>query len=49
VIAIKNAIERAASPSLTPVKEMLGDGYTYGQIRMVRSFLDREKGIGIEV
>jgi len=49
VIAIKNAIDRAASPSLTPVKEILGDEYTYGQIRMVRSYLDSEKVKGIEV
>jgi ATP-dependent DNA helicase RecQ len=46
VIAIKNAIERAASPSLTPVKEMLGDGYTYGQIRMVRSYLESKNSPG---
>ncbi len=46
VIAIKNAIDRAASPSLTPVKELLGDGYTYGQIRMVRSYLESRNSSG---
>jgi ATP-dependent DNA helicase RecQ len=28
VIAIVNAIEKTQSPSLTPIKELLGDGYT---------------------
>jgi ATP-dependent DNA helicase RecQ len=42
VIAIRNAIVKAQSPSLTPIKELLGDGYTYGQIRMVRSHLESE-------
>jgi ATP-dependent DNA helicase RecQ len=45
VIAIRNAIERAQSPSLTPIKEMLGDNYTYGQIRMVRSHIERENSL----
>ena len=46
VIAIRNAIEKTPSPSLTPVKEILGDGYTYGQIRMVKSYIAHELSNG---
>ena len=35
-----NAIDKTPSPSMTPVKEMLGDAFTYGQIRMVKSHLE---------
>lgn len=45
VIAIRHAIEKTQSFSLTPIKEMLGDSYTYGQIRMVRSYLERENSL----
>ncbi len=40
VIAIMNAIDKTLSPSMTPVKEMLGDAFTYGQIRLVKSHLE---------
>jgi ATP-dependent DNA helicase RecQ len=40
VNAIMSAIEKTPSSSMTPIKEMLGDSYTYGQIRMVRSHLE---------
>jgi ATP-dependent DNA helicase RecQ len=40
VNAIINAIEKTPSLSMTPVKEALGDSYTYGQIRMVKSYME---------
>ena len=40
VIAIMNAIDKTLSPSMTPVKEMLGDAFSYGQIRLVKSHLE---------
>jgi len=40
VNAIMNAIEKTTSLSMTPVKEILGDTFTYGQIRMVRSYME---------
>ncbi|HEY5917098.1 MAG TPA: helix-turn-helix domain-containing protein [Chryseolinea sp.] len=40
VVAIMNAIDKTMSPSMTPVKEMLGDAFTYGQIRLVKSHRD---------
>ncbi|HMG90809.1 MAG TPA: RecQ family ATP-dependent DNA helicase, partial [Chryseolinea sp.] len=40
VNAIMNAIEKTPSSSMTPITELLGDTFTYGQIRMVRSHLE---------
>jgi ATP-dependent DNA helicase RecQ len=40
VIAITNAIDKTLSPSMTPVKEILGDAFSYGQIRLVKSHLE---------
>ena len=40
--AIKSAIEKTGGKYLSPVKEILGDDYSYGQIRLVWTFLSRQ-------
>ncbi len=41
--AIQNAIEKADGKALSPIKELLGDSYSYSEIRMVMAYLDRNK------
>jgi ATP-dependent DNA helicase RecQ len=38
--AIQNAIEQVGGVALAPVKELLGDNYSYGEIRMVMAHLE---------
>lgn len=38
--AIKKALEQAGGTALTPVKNLLGEDYGYGEIRMVMAYLD---------
>lgn len=35
ITAIRNAMEKVTAIGLSPIKEMLGDDYSYGEIRMV--------------
>ncbi|MBP9926057.1 MAG: helix-turn-helix domain-containing protein, partial [Cyclobacteriaceae bacterium] len=39
---IKKAVEDTTESSTTPVKQRLGDDYSYGEIRMVVNHLARE-------
>ncbi|MEY4929506.1 MAG: helicase RecQ [Bacteroidota bacterium] len=39
---IQNAIEQTDGKALSPIKELLGDGYSYGEIRMVVASLARD-------
>ena len=38
--AITHAIEQSGGKILTPVKELLGENYSYGEIRMVMAHLE---------
>jgi ATP-dependent DNA helicase RecQ len=40
---IKKAIEQTDGKTLTPIKELLGDGYSYGEIRMTMAYLAYER------
>jgi ATP-dependent DNA helicase RecQ len=40
VNAIMKAIEKSPSYSMTPVKELLGESFSYGQIRLVKSHVE---------
>lgn len=39
--AIAEAIRTVGGTSLTPIKEALGEGYEYGEIRLVRAFIEQ--------
>lgn len=39
---IKEAVQKATEPGLTPIKIMLGDEYSYAEIRFVMAALNRE-------
>lgn len=39
VPTIQKAIENSSGPALTPIKEALGDEYTFGEIKMVMAYL----------
>ena len=39
---IKEAFLRAEGLKLSPVKDILGDGFSYLEIRLARIFIDRE-------
>ena len=39
---IQSAIEQTDGKALSPIKELLGDGYSYGEIRMVVAYVGRE-------
>jgi len=41
--AIQNAIEQIDGKALMPVKELLGENYSYGEIRMVMAYLEKIK------
>lgn len=41
--SIKAAIQQTNSVALAPAKQLLGDDYSYGEIRMVMAHLEREK------
>ena len=41
--AIQKAIEQTDGKALSPIKELLGDGYSYGEIRMTMAYLAYEK------
>ncbi|WP_295770812.1 DNA helicase RecQ [uncultured Mucilaginibacter sp.] len=41
--AIKDVIESYGAEKLSPLKEILGDGYTYGEIKAVISWMKREE------
>ena len=38
--AIKEAIEKTGGGALTPIKELLGDGYSFGEIKLVMAHLE---------
>ena len=38
--AIQQAIEQSGGKMLTPIKELLGENYSYGEIRMVVAHLE---------
>jgi ATP-dependent DNA helicase RecQ len=40
--AIKNAVESYGSEMLSPLKEVLGDAYTYGEIKAVIAWMNKE-------
>src|SRR3989338_3102662 len=40
---IQAAFEQAGGPTLSPVKTILGDDYSYDEIRLVRIFLSKER------
>lgn len=40
--AIKDAVESYGSAMLSPIKEVLGDAYTYGEIKAVIAWMNRE-------
>ncbi len=40
--AIQDAIDKVGGTALTPVKELLGEDYSYGEIRLVRSYFDNK-------
>ncbi|MCO5936687.1 DNA helicase RecQ [Mucilaginibacter sp. RB4R14] len=40
--AIKDAVEGYGSAMLSPIKEVLGDAYTYGEIKAVIAWMNRE-------
>ena len=40
--AIKDAVEKYGSERLAPLKEILGDTYTYGEIRVVIAWMNRQ-------
>ena len=48
VPAIQQAIQQVGGTALTPIKELLGDDYSYGEIRMVVAHLASLKSEGIE-
>jgi ATP-dependent DNA helicase RecQ len=41
--AIQKAIEQIGGKALSPIKEKLGDAYSFGEIRMVMAYLERLK------
>lgn len=43
VPVIQHAIKQAGGSGLSPVKELLGNDYSYGEIRMVMAHLERKK------
>jgi ATP-dependent DNA helicase RecQ len=44
---IKKAIGQTDGKALSPVKELLGDGYSYGEIRMVMAYVAYEKNVSV--
>jgi ATP-dependent DNA helicase RecQ len=46
--AIQQAIQLVGSTALTPVKELLGDDYSFGEIRMVMAHLEALKSTPVE-
>lgn len=40
--AIQDAVEKYGSAMLSPIKEVLGDAYTYGEIKAVIAWMNRE-------
>ncbi len=45
IATIQKAIAQTDGKALSPIKELLGDGYSYGEIRMTMAFLEYEKSI----
>ena len=42
VARISEAFARTQSPALTPVRQLLGDDYSYEELRLVRAWLDQQ-------
>ena len=42
---IRSAFQSSASPHLSPVRDLLGEGYSYAEIRLVRIFLRQTNNI----
>jgi ATP-dependent DNA helicase RecQ len=40
--AIRQAIEKIGGAALTPIKELLGEGYSFGEIRIVKAYLESQ-------
>ena len=46
---IQNAIGQTDGKALSPIKELLGDGYSYGEIRMVVAYVGRERNQDVRI
>jgi ATP-dependent DNA helicase RecQ len=44
---IQKAIEQTDGKALSPIKELLGDGYSYGEIRMTMAYLAYERSASV--
>lgn len=44
---IKKAIEQTDGKALSPIKDLLGDGYSYGEIRMVMAYVAYERSASV--
>ncbi len=44
---IQNAIEQTDGTALSPIKDLLGDGYSYGEIRMTMAYLAYERSASV--
>jgi ATP-dependent DNA helicase RecQ len=42
---IQKAIAQTDGKALSPIKELLGDGYSYGEIRITMAYLEHEKNV----
>jgi ATP-dependent DNA helicase RecQ len=42
---IQNAIAQTDGKALSPIKELLGDDYSYGEIRITMAYLEHEKNV----
>jgi ATP-dependent DNA helicase RecQ len=46
---IQNAIAQTDGKALSPVKELLGDGYSYGEIRVTMAYMDRTRNADVHI
>ncbi len=47
IMNIQKAIEQTDGKALSPIKELLGDGYSYGEIRMTMAYLAYERSASV--
>ncbi len=45
IATIQKAIAQTDGKALSPIKELLGDGYSYGEIRIAMAYLEHEKNV----
>ena len=43
--AIEEAVEQVGGMAMTPIKKMLGEGYTFGDIRLVMAHMVRNSSV----